>query len=204
MRQLTRREHQILILAVATCACFLAPKLLQAQGTIRILPHLETSLENHHNDTWPVFDPVDLPITEMSLFLDLNPMNQINPNGEKTVFRTDSLSPVDTRNDSHFLLDPSQFTILQQGESTAFMSATIRFHTPSLLPRANSLVQVVARDGHTASDGSFATFRATVTTTEGFTIPLSNSVSIIPEPSSLELLLTSSFVFAVVGLWRRK
>ena len=139
----------------------------------------------------------------MSLFLDISPMNQINPNGEATVFRTDSLSPVDVANDSHFLLDPSQFTVLQQSESTSIMSATVRFHTPMLLGPINSVVQAVARDGHGATDGTFGTFRASVLTVGGDRLEARSFGSIIPEPNPLHLSLLGLIGFCGTKFYRQ-
>jgi hypothetical protein len=138
----------------------------------------------------------------MSLFLDILPMNQINPNGEPTVFRTDSLSPVDVANDSHFLLDPSQFTIIEQSESTSIMSARIRFHTPMILAPIDSVVQAVALDGHGAADGTFGTFRASVTTVNGQVLRVNSTGSIIPEPSSFHLFIVALLVWGGVQIHR--
>jgi len=181
------------------CASFL----VHAQSSIKTLPHFTTTLAAHHNDDFPIYGPVGVPITEMSLFLDIGGMNQINPNGASTVFRTDSLSPVMSRDDSHFLLDPSQFAIITQEENQNIMRATVRFHNPVIIePTFHSIVQVVARDGHSASDGSFGSLTGTVTTVNGDILRI-ESYSIIPEPSSWLLYLTGLVVVLPVFKLRK-
>lgn len=172
--------------------------IIQGQGVVNVFSPSFTSLSGHHNDPFPFLDPINVPISKMTLLLDIGGMNQINPNGEATVFRNDSLSPAMVRNDTHFLLDPSQFTILSQDENENTMSATIQFHEPRVFDgSAFTIAQVVARDGHSASDGSWGSLRGTVTTPSGDVLEL-QSLVIIPEPATISLWLIMTAVMIPV------
>jgi hypothetical protein len=181
------------------CLPFLAFAILFVHGNIQraafaqiplfLYEPVLTTLPGFHTDVFGTSTQLDTnrPIQSMSLRLELHFMNQLSL-GLPTVFRPEVPSIL-VSNDSHFLLDPAQFTVLSTFEDDIVLQADILFTDPNVVfpsPFPN-FVQAVAADGHVNPDGTNGTFSGSGRYQDGGTFQF--STSIIPEPSTLLLSL---------------
>jgi hypothetical protein len=171
-----------------------------AQSPLLLYEPENTDLPGFHTDVFFPLSPQDVnrPILSMFLHLELYGMKHVQLEDQPTIFRKDlpaTLAP----NDSHFLLDPSQFTVLNASEDDKILQVDIMFTDSVVFPSPFPvLIQAVAEDGHENPDGSFGTFEGGGQFQDGGTFRF--EYAIIPEPSTLLLTLIA---LAVVGGWRK-
>ncbi len=177
---------RLLLLSIFFAACNTQSEGL-AQAPLSIFTAEGTTLPGFHTDVFGSLSPLDTnkPIASLSLRLELHGMNQLQANGQPTVFRTD-VSSTDVPNDSHFLLNPLQFTVLSSFEDGNLLQADIEFTTPVVFPsRFPMLVQAVAFDGHENPDGTFGTLTGSGRYSDGSAFRFTDAR--IPEPTSAAL-----------------
>ena len=207
MKALNNHGQALLVACLLSCATL--PVL--AQQALQVFPATQNPGSPWHVDEFFMFvnaSDVGRPIAVMTLDLFLSTMNQVNPNGTPTVFRTSALSPALVDLDSHFLLNPSQFTVVSQEESDFHLSATVQFTEPVVFAQAGGLVvaQAIAQYGHTTYpgiyDGSFGSFVAGGQFTDGGSC--GGGMIIIPEPAILTLCFCGLGMLSLAGIWHRK
>jgi hypothetical protein len=150
---------------------------------------LPTPVPGHHIDEFSVYSPLGIKTLDATVLI--NPMHQINPDGQATVF-SDGLSSSELLSDSHFVFDISSATVLLQFEDTTQIRARVEFNAN--FPTSFTLAQIVAGDGH--SD-----YVAGVTGTLVDGKSFSAAIAFAPEPSVMAL-----GVLGAVGccLWRAR
>jgi hypothetical protein len=181
-----KRSIRLLPLSIVLAACITQSE-AQAQAPLSVFAPEATTLPGYHTDVFATDAPLDIskPIESLSLRLELYGMNQLQANDQPTIFRTD-VSPTDVPNDSHFLLNPTQFTVVSSFESGNLLEAEIVFTTSVVFPSPHpSLVQAVAFDGHENPDGTFGSLTGSGRYTDGSVF--SFSLVYIPEPNALAL-----------------
>ena len=173
---------------------------LRAQTPLQVFASSTAAPPGYHVDRfWIDVDPdfVNRPLRSLSLEVSLAGLNQLNPDGTPTVFASPSMEATVQAQDSHFLLDPTQFTVLSQNESGDRLSASISFEDPVVFdaPGRWNVVQAVARDGHVNPDGTFGSFSYRGAFMDGGTF--ASGFAIIPEPAIPSYLVLGSLL-----LWR--
>jgi hypothetical protein len=171
-----------------------------AQAELVLYEPESTTLPGFHTDVFDSGVPLDMnrPILSMFLELEFYGMHQVQLDGQPTIFRTD-LPATRVPNDSHFLLDPSQFTVQSAFEDDKFLLVDIVFTDPVVFPSPYpTFVQVVGVNGHENPDGTYGSFMGRGQYQDGGRF--SFGIAIIPEPSTLLLCLIA---LGVVGGWRK-
>jgi hypothetical protein len=203
MKMHSRKGSILMALGIQLVAAYM----LRAQAPLQVFSASNTAPVGYHVDEFEIgvsADDVNRPLQSLTLDLTLFGMNQINPGGAPTVFANSSLDPVFMSQDSHFLLDPSQFTVLTQEESDSRLAARIQFDSPVVFSAAGSLavVQAVAKNGHANPDGTYGTFSYSGVFVDGGTFR--GGMAIIPEPSVSSCVALGAVLMGLFRHGRRR
>lgn len=174
------------VLLVALLFSLPAPITAQAFDngvTVEPLAFLPTPLPGHHIDAFRVNSSIG--IRTLTAILQFDPMAQVQPGGQMTVF-PDLLASGDLLKDTHFLFDTSSATINSQYEDKGTLSASVTFNAN--FPTSFMLAQAVVTDVHSAYDA-----RVFGTLVDGR--EFATGTRFVPEPS------VSVLGFAGVALW---
>jgi hypothetical protein len=160
---------------------------LLAQSTLSVYASavfVSTPVGGHHIDEFSVTSLK--PIQSLDALVHISPMNQIQVDGQPTVFP--SLLPVNLlTSDSHFVFDTSSATILSQSENTSEIQASVLFNAN--FPTNFKLAQIVGANGH---DPYIARISGKYVDGQSF----SASVAFVPEPSVWMLMAAGAMGLA--------
>jgi hypothetical protein len=175
-----------LLAALAVLA--IHPNSVSGQGGVYVYASavfVSTPVPGYHIDEFSVVSSVG--IRSLDAQVVINPMNQIQPDGNLTVFPV-LLNSADLNKDSHFVFDTSSASILSQYEDTTQIRASVVFNAN--YPTSFELAQIVAKEGH-------APYEAYVSGTLVDGSAFHTGIMFVPEPSVAVLGLCGAIVWVV-------
>jgi len=177
---------------------------LHAAAPLKVYPPSTSPPAGYHVDALGIdIIPgyLNRPIASMTLDVVLYGLSQINPGGVPTVFANSTMDSTLMAQDSHFLIDSAQISVLSQSESDKQMSASIVFNQDVVFSTQGRLpvAQAIGRNGHANPDGSYYDFRYSGVFVDGGAF--GGGFSGIPEPSILTYL---TFGMLVIGMFHFK